>query len=37
MGREDKAKTGFTTPFGLFCVSLECQKAFVTLDQLSIA
>jgi hypothetical protein len=37
MGREDEAKTGFTTHFDLFCVSLECQKAFVTLDQLSIA
>jgi hypothetical protein len=36
MRREDKAKTGSRHP-STFFVSLECQKAFVTLDQLSIA
>jgi hypothetical protein len=36
MRREDEAKTGFTTPFGVFVLS-ECQKAFATLGQLSTA
>jgi hypothetical protein len=36
MRREDEAKTGFTTPFGIFCF-VRCQKAFAMLGQLSTA